>query len=287
MQPVMRQTVLDAIERLDVLDTPAEPLQGLVNQLVPNESELKDLLSGTWLGHPLHPVLTDVVLGCWISAGILDVLGGKAGRTSADRLIALGILAAVPTAAAGLADWADLDGGTRRVGSVHAVGNVAALALYSASWVARKRGHRARGMGLSMLAAGAALGSGWLGGHLSFGKGVGVNQTAFERWPRRWTAVAVMEDLEDGKAIQATAGDTKVVVVRQDGSVHALLDRCSHRGCALSRGQVRGDALVCPCHGSTFRLEDGAVVKGPATAPQPAFDVRVQEGNVEIRAPQP
>jgi nitrite reductase/ring-hydroxylating ferredoxin subunit/uncharacterized membrane protein len=286
MQPLVREDVAERLEAFAGLDKPAEPLQDLVNKLVPNESELKDLLSGTWLGHPLHPLLTDAVIGCWMSAWILDLVGGSAGRKAADRLIALGILAAVPTAASGLADWADLAGGTRRVGTVHAAGNATALTLHAMSWVARKRGRRVRGVGLSMLGAGAALGSAWLGGHLSFGKGVGVNQTAFERWPRRWTPMVAVDDLSDGKLMQASAGETKVLVVRDQGQVHAMLDRCSHRGCSLARGQLRDGMVVCPCHGSTYRL-DGTVAKGPATAPQPSFEVRVEGGQVEIRAQTP
>jgi nitrite reductase/ring-hydroxylating ferredoxin subunit/uncharacterized membrane protein len=286
MQPLVREAVADRLEALAVLDKPAEPLQDLVNKLIPNESELKDLLSGTWLGHPLHPLLTDVVVGCWMSASILDLIGGRAGQNAADRLIGLGILAAAPTAASGLADWSDLDGGTRRVGLVHAAGNVTALVLHAMSWVARKRGRRIRGIGLSTLGVGAALGSAWLGGHLAFGKGVGVNQTAFERWPRRWTPVVALDDVSDGKLIQASAGEAKVVVFRQGAEVHALLDRCSHRGCSLSRGRLREGAVVCACHGSTFR-PDGTVAKGPATAPQPSFDTRVEAGQVEIRARTP
>ena len=120
----------------------AEPLQKAARAIVPQGSQLKDFLSGTWLGHPLHPPLTDVVVGAWTSALLLDLLGGRRSEEAADRLVAAGVLAAVPTAASGLSDWAELRGGSRRVGTVHALGNAAGLALHMLSLRARRRGNR-------------------------------------------------------------------------------------------------------------------------------------------------
>jgi nitrite reductase/ring-hydroxylating ferredoxin subunit/uncharacterized membrane protein len=284
MQPLARETIADRIERLDALDAFAEPLQSGVRAAVPQGSIAKDLLSGTWLGHPLHPPLTDVVVGAWTSAALLDLLGGDAGEDAADALVAVGILAAVPTAAAGLSDWAELRGGTRRVGVVHALGNTTALVLHSLSWTARKRGERRRGVCLSALGFGAVMFSAWLGGHLSFGKGVGVNQTAFEDAPADWTPVLDEAEIEEGKLVGAQANTVGVLLVRRRERLHALVDRCSHRGCSLHEGQLNDDDTVtCPCHGSTFRLQDGSIVKGPATAPQPTLDVRVDDGKVQVR----
>jgi nitrite reductase/ring-hydroxylating ferredoxin subunit len=183
-----------------------------------------------------------------------------------------------------LSDWADVRGGSRRVGSVHAIGNATALVLQTLSWRARRRGDRARGTALSVLGYGIATCSAWLGGHLSFAKGVGVNQTAFEDLPSEWTALDVAE-LEDGKLTGAQADGLSVLLVRKGARVYALTDRCSHRGCALHKGELKDDTVVCPCHGSTFRLGDGSIVKGPATSPQPAFEVRLHDGKVEIRRP--
>ena len=284
MKPDALEKIAERIEQLEPLDAVSEPLQQVVRSAVPQESALKDLLSGTWLGHPLHPPLTDVVIGAWTSALLLDVAGGKHGEEAADRLVAAGILAAVPTASAGLSDWAELRGGTRRVGSVHALGNTTALLLYTLSWSARRRGHRGGGVMLSALGFGVATFSAWLGGHLSFAKGVGVNQTAFEKAPSEWTSVLDEAKLEEDKPTPARANGVAVVLVRIGGQLHALADRCSHRGCSLHEGELHPDAtLTCPCHGSTFRL-DGSIVKGPATSPQPAFDVRTNEGRIEIRA---
>ncbi|HKF79990.1 MAG TPA: Rieske 2Fe-2S domain-containing protein [Thermoleophilaceae bacterium] len=282
LKPPAPEAIAQRIEGLEALDALAEPLQKGVRTLVPQESPLKDLLSGTWLGHPLHPPLTDVVVGAWTSALLLDLVGGDRGEQAADRLVAAGILAAVPTAAAGLSDWAELRGGTRRVGTIHASGNVSALVLHALSWTARRRGQRGRGVVLSALGYGVATFSAWLGGHLSFGKGVGVNQTAFEDAPSGWTPVLDEAQLGEDQLIRALANGVGVLLVRKDARISALADRCSHRGCSLHEGQLNDDTVTCPCHGSTFRL-DGSVVKGPATAPQPRFDVRASEGKVEIR----
>ena len=283
MKPLARERLAGQIERLEALDVVSEPLQKAVRAAVPQESELKDLLSGTWLGHPVHPPLTDLVIGAWTSALLLDLVGGEQGRKSADSLVAVGIIAAVPTASAGLSDWAELRGGSRRVGSVHAIGNTTALLLHTVSWFARRRGDRSRGVALSALGYGVATFSAWLGGHLSFAKGVGVNQTAFEEPPREWTPVLDEAGLQEGEVAGGRANGMAAVLVRRGGSVYALADRCSHRGCALHEGKLNEDGtLTCPCHGSTFRL-DGSLVKGPATSPQPAFEVRSNAGMLEIR----
>jgi nitrite reductase/ring-hydroxylating ferredoxin subunit/uncharacterized membrane protein len=282
MRPLARESVAEQIEHLQALDQVAEPLQEAVRTLVPQESQLKDLLSGTWLGHPLHPPLTDVVVGAWTSALLLDLVGGEQTEQAADLLIAGGILAAVPTAAAGLSDWAELRDGSRRVGSVHAIGNTTALVLHTLSWTSRRRGARTRGLALSGLGYAIVAFSAWLGGHLSFAQGVGVNQTAFQDGPSEWTAVIDESELEGAKLTPVQADDVGVLLVRKGPRIYALADRCSHRGCSLHKGKLKDDAVTCPCHGSTFRL-DGSILKGPATSPQPSFEVRTQEGKIELR----
>jgi nitrite reductase/ring-hydroxylating ferredoxin subunit/uncharacterized membrane protein len=283
MEPVARESLAEAIEGFDLLDSVAAPLQQLARAAVPEGSRLKDALSGTWLGHPLHPPLTDVVVGAWSSALLLDVLGGEDAEAAADTLVAAGIVAALPTALSGLSDWADVRGGSRRVGTVHALGNTTAIVLHTLSWVSRRAGERGHGRLLSGVGLGVAGFSAWLGGHLSFGRGVGVNQTAFDTAPDTWTPVLDADELPDGALTASAAGTTPVLLVRRGDRLHALDDRCSHRGCALHEGTLEGETVTCPCHGSTFRL-DGSIVSGPATAPQPRFDARISNGKVEIRA---
>src|SRR5579871_5406511 len=126
------------------LDRVAKPAAETVHRAIP-EGPAKDLLSGSWLGHPLHPLLTDIPIGSFTSASILDFLGGKRARTASETLIALGLVSAVPTALAGLADWSDTYGAEQRIGVVHAAANLAGLVCYAASLSARRRGHHYRG----------------------------------------------------------------------------------------------------------------------------------------------
>ncbi|MDP8957210.1 MAG: Rieske 2Fe-2S domain-containing protein [Actinomycetota bacterium] len=286
MRPIPRELLTDQVERLDALDAVAERLQSVIGQVVPDGTPVKEVLSGTWFGHPVHPVLTDVVVGAWTSAAFLDVFGGKRTREASDRLVGVGILSAVPTAAAGLSDWADLWGAQRRIGVVHATGNTTALALYTLSWFARKGKRRWLGVALSTLGYGAALLSAYLGGSLTYAKGVGVNQTAFEDWPTEWSAVYDDAQLEEGTPTAGRAGNVDILLYKRNGRINAILDKCSHRGCALHDGQINdGVTVTCPCHGSTYRLDDGSVVRGPATSDQEAFEVRIRDGKVEVRRP--
>ncbi|HEX2089918.1 MAG TPA: Rieske 2Fe-2S domain-containing protein [Actinomycetota bacterium] len=284
MRPIPRELLTDQIERLDALDGLAERVQKVVGQFVPEGTRIKDVLSGTWLGHPIHPVLTDLVVGAWTSAAILDLVGGDRTAKASDRLVGVGVLSAVPTAAAGLSDWADLWGAQRRIGMVHATGNSTALALYTLSWLARKSKKRGLGVALSTLGYGAALLSAYLGGSLTYSKGIGVNQTAFEESPTDWTAVYDEAQLPEGAPVMGRAGKVDILLYKRDGRINAILDKCAHRGCALHDGRINdGVTVTCPCHGSTYRLDDGSVVQGPATSDQQPFEVRVRDGKLEVR----
>lgn len=279
--------LLRDLEHAASLDAPAKAVGKYVRSLL-GRGALKDALSGTWLGHPLHPVLTDVPIGTWTSATILDVAGGADAGPAADRLIAIGIAAAVPTAVSGWSDWADSEPASdsvRRIGMVHAVSNVAALSLYAASLVARARGERGRGVALGLAGAGALATGGLLGGDLAYAKAVGVDQAAFLRPIEDWTAVASTGDVREGSARRAEADGQAVVLVRRAGRVHALVDRCVHRGGPLHEGELVDGCIECPLHGSRFHLEDGSVERGPAAYPQPVFEVREIEDRVEIRSP--
>jgi nitrite reductase/ring-hydroxylating ferredoxin subunit/uncharacterized membrane protein len=277
---------VDALESIEALDGAALKLAGAVSNAVP-VGVPRDALSGTWLGHALHPLLTDVVIGSFLSATLLDLLGGDDTGRASERLIAVGLVTVAPTVASGLTDWAMTVHGDRRarpVGLVHASANLTASALYAASLAARRRGVPGRAR-LLRLAGGAALSvGGLLGGHLSFTRGVGVNETTFDEGPRDWTTVDTGE-LEDGKPTSGMAGDTPVLLLRHDGHLHALHDRCSHRGCELSAGQFEGESVTCPCHGSRFSLRDGSIERGPATARQPVFETRESDGRIEVRLP--
>lgn len=279
------ETIESLVQRLGhatALDRVAKPLSDAVGKIVEPRSR-KDLLSGTWLGHPLHPMLTDIPIGSWTSAFILDLFGGKASRTASDALIAIGVVAAVPTAAAGLSDWSDTLGEERRIGLAHAGGNVVAVACYTASLVLRRRGKRFKGVAVSMLGAGAATVGGYLGGHLSYRNGVNVDRNAWTHGVSKWTEVMAETDLRPGEPAVVKAGDEDVMLVRDGAGIFAIGATCSHAGGPLPEGALNDGCVECPWHGSVFRLSDGSVVHGPATAPQPAYDVRIMAGQISVR----
>jgi nitrite reductase/ring-hydroxylating ferredoxin subunit len=272
---------ITAVESAEALDGVGKPLAKKVRSAI--KQPAKDALSGTWLGHALHPLLTDVVVGTFLSATLLDVVGGDEDGRAGARLISIGIAAYGPTALTGINDWADtepVDDGIRRAGLVHAATNTTALALYALSLKARRSGNRGRARALSVAGATAIGAAGFLGGHLSFAKGVGPDQTIFDPGPDEWTAAG---DVPEGTPTRVVVDDTPVLLVRAQGSLYALHDRCSHRGCSLSDGEIDGLEVVCACHGSRFDLRDGSLKQGPATAPQPAFEIREREGKIEIR----
>jgi nitrite reductase/ring-hydroxylating ferredoxin subunit/uncharacterized membrane protein len=268
------------------LDGPAEAVAQWVRGVVPR-GPVKDTLSGTPLGHAIHPLLTDLPIGTWTSSLILDLFGGREARPASRRLIAAGVLASLPTAVTGLNDWADTtpaDDTVRRIGAVHAVANVTALALYSASLAARSQDRHGRGVALGLAGLGALTVGGQLGGHLSYSKAVGVDQTAFENGPEEWTEVLDDAKLAEGALQQAEAGGEAIVLTRRRGAVYALADTCAHRGGSLAEGELVGDCVQCPLHGSQFRLTDGSVERGPSAYPQPVYEVRVADGRIAVRA---
>jgi nitrite reductase/ring-hydroxylating ferredoxin subunit/uncharacterized membrane protein len=279
------ETLVRPVESASALD----PIGGSIGRAARGafgHGGVKEALSGTWLGHALHPLLTDLVIGSFVSATLLDLLGGDEDGSAAETLIAVGIAAYGPTAATGVNDWADseiADPAVRRVGLVHAMSNTTALTLYGASLIARRRGSLTRGKVFAAAGAGALAVGGYLGGHLSYTRGIGPNQTAFDSAPRDWSTVIDSSDLAAGVPMRVVVEDTPVFILRHGDGLHALHDRCSHRGCSLAGGELDGESIVCPCHGSRFSLRDGSVERGPATSPQPAYEVRESGGKVEVR----
>jgi nitrite reductase/ring-hydroxylating ferredoxin subunit/uncharacterized membrane protein len=271
------------IEGFSALDKVAKPVAGLVGKAV-QPRVVRNLLSGTYLGHPAHPMLTDVPIGAWTMSALLDIAGGAKSEPAADLLVGAGILSAIPTAATGLNDWSDTIGGDRRIGAVHASANVVALSLYVASLLARRNGGRGTGKLLGLAGFGVLIAGAYLGGHLSFAKGVNVNHTFLEYRPHEWTTVLAEAELADGELRRVSAGDVSVLLVREDGQIHALANTCSHAGGPLDEGELADGCVICPWHGSAFRLSDGHITRGPATVPQPAYETRVRGGKIEVRA---
>jgi len=266
-------------EAAEPLDPVADATQGAV-QAVPQP--VRDVLDGVWLGAPLHPALTDVPLGAWTAAALLDV----AGSESADAALAVGVLAAVPAALTGLNDWSHLKDEPKRLGVVHALLNTMALTLNIGSLALRRSGNRGLGRMLSGIGYLGVLFSAHLGGQLSFGYGVRVNRTAWES-PRERYAPVLDESELAGDALRRVELEGEAVVVarsEQTGKVCAIAATCSHLGGPLDEGERDGDTVICPWHGSRFDLCSGEVEGGPAVFPQPRYEARVRAGKIELRA---
>jgi nitrite reductase/ring-hydroxylating ferredoxin subunit/uncharacterized membrane protein len=277
------ESLADRIERAEALDPVADAVVSVARKVL-RKGPVEDALSGTPLGHPLHPLLVAVPIGAWVSSAVFDGTGNADG---ARRLIGLGCLAALPAAASGANDWTTTTGAERRVGLVHAVLNDSALTAYWLSWRARRRGKQAKGVALSIAGAGLLGVAGWLGGHLAYAQGVGVDTTAFQQLPQDWTDAGAESDVPSTGIRQLVADGIPLLVTRRGGALVALLDRCTHRGGPLSDGEISGGCVVCPWHGSKFALDDGSVMAGPATRPQPTLEVRTRDGRIEVRRREP
>lgn len=278
----MLDRLLDAIERSRALDRVAEPVAAALRPVL-RRPAVSRVLSGAPLGHRAHPMLTDAVIGTWMSASLVDLLGGPGAGPAARRLVGIGVASALPTALTGAHDWLDYGKKVRRAGVVHAVANQVGLVLQLASWRARRRGRHGRGAVLSLGALAASGAGAYIGGHMAFVLGAGVERTAFEDAPDDWTATLPYEQLQrNGRAVVEVGGTTVLLVSQGDG-IAALADTCNHAGCSLFEGAVSDGAVTCPCHGSRFRLSDGQTLAGPAAASQPTFETRVRDGMVEVR----
>lgn len=292
-----------AIERDDRLDRPAYDVANAVTlALHPTGTAAKPIqnaLHGTWLGHPLHPVLATLPIGSWTLAFALDcaeIVGrdDRGTRRAADIALKAGTGGAVAAAAAGMADWRQIHGRDRRTGLVHAAVNSTALALNLGSLALRRRGRRRAGRALSGAGWATMMAGAWLGGHLVYRRRVGVDQADRSPEPRAFAPVLAADRLEEDRPQRVEVWDAAarahvgVVLVRHRGRVHAMGSRCSHMGGPLDEGWVQDGGLVCPWHGSRYCLATGDALDGPSTAPQPPYDVRIRDGQVEIRrVPEP
>jgi nitrite reductase/ring-hydroxylating ferredoxin subunit/uncharacterized membrane protein len=256
----------------------------------PGGRKVKNFLHGVWLGHPLHSAITDVPVGSWTAALVLDCLeaGGKPEYSAgADAAIAVGLVGALGSAVSGLTDWSDTHGKPQRVGALHGLLNVGATVLYTGSYISRKANKRSAGRGLGLLGYALVLASAYLGGELAYAQRIGVNHSPEpERLPQDYTAVCTEAELVEGHPKKASVDGTDIFLLKKGGTIYALAETCSHLGGPLSEGDIEGDTVRCPWHGSRFCLKDGSVVDGPATNPQPTLDVKVQNGQVLVKSQQ-
>ena len=264
-----------------VATTMEQAFEPLLGQEAPRGP--RDFLYGVWLGHPLHAAVIAVPVGAWSATAVFDLLGEE---RAADLTLGLGLVGAAGAAVTGAAQWQDVTNQEmpRRLGALHAVLNTAAAGLMAGSLLLRRQGRRKPGIALSTLGLGINLASAWLGGELAYDLGIGVDHAAFESPPTDWTDVAALDDLAEGEPKRVYADSTPVLLLRQGERIRAIGATCPHLGGPLDEGQVEGNTIICPWHGSVFCLDDGALRHGPALMPVAAYEVRVSNGRVEIRA---
>ena len=279
--------VAERIERTPALDGAVRSLSQSVVRALP-AGPRADRLHGVPFGQPAHPALVRLPLGCWTSAALLDLFPGT--ERAAQTLIAAGIATSLPATATGLADWSALHQHQQRVGLVHAASGACAATLFSASLLARVTGFTRAGKVLSATGLTAATVGGYLGGHLALRLGAGAShaEPIGHLAGLGWHDVCRIYELPDGRPVRRQLGYLSLFVLRRGPEVSVLSDHCAHLGGPLHQGRVADvdgdDCVTCPWHGSTFRVSDGSVVHGPATARQPSFRCQVTDsGMVQVQ----
>lgn len=290
VSPEPQSTPQPFAERLS--DTLQHIIQVVVGSQRKPPRRLKSLLNGTWFGHPLHPVITDIPVAAWMITAVFDVLWlisptafAWAAR-GAEVTVLLGLLGALGAIVTGLTDWSDTYGAERGVGLNHALFNALATMLYLVSFVLRLL----QAPGDSILTAiigfvglASVIYAAYLGGDMVFTKGTGVNHTAWEAAGDDYEAVLAVESVEENKLYRVTAAGVPAVLLRQGLQFYAISATCPHAGGPLDEGALEGDIVECPWHGSHFCMRDGRVLTGPATVNAPRYDVRVRNRQVEIK----
>ena len=287
----MAQTNLEVVANQPWLDSVGKPLSEAVRALFRNAGPAgqttKNALHGVWLGHPLHPVLTDVPIGAWTTALAFDArevtTGDSAYGRAADFAVGVGLVAAVGAAVTGLNDWSETEGRSRRLGLLHGLLNLSATALVATSYALRRNGSRPAARTCAAAGYGVAVAAAYLGGNLVYRERIGVTHAAVAE-PEQFTPVLESALLPENSMRKATIEDASFLVVRQKQQVCALAHPCAHLGGPLSEGTLKDGSVVCPWHGSEFALDDGHVLNGPATEPQPCFEVRERAGQIEVSA---
>ena len=270
----------------------AAPLDALLNRCFQTTAlrPLKLFLNGTWLGHPLHPLLTDVPIGAWTVAILLDLIALffdlPALGLAAAIATGLGVLAALAAAAAGLMDWMDVDSPEKSVGVTHGILNTSATVLFAISLVIRWQSHWRPTLGAFLVALVGYLVvsvGAYLGGGMVFRMGVMINRNAYRKGPDDFLPALAVAALQEGQPQRVEVSGQPILLLRSGERIYAIGAVCSHYGAPLEEGKVQGDTIQCPWHLSRFALDDGSVCEGPACAGVPAYEVRVINGQAEIK----
>jgi len=239
---------------------------------------IKDLLNGTWLGHPVHSAATDLPIGALTVAIVLELVGQ---HTAADIALVVAVVSILGSVVTGLADYTDVDGTARMRATVHATVMLISLVLFVVSLLMRGGNSADRSLptilvllGFATISLGAAI-----GGDLVYLIGTNVNRHAWRGAGAKWLALDLgdLPDIPEGGPTKAKAGANTLILVRAGDTIHALHETCAHAGGPLAEGKIVDGCIQCPWHGSRFRLADGHVARGPATYDQPAYEVRRAE----------
>lgn len=285
----MSDGIIGKIEQQEWLKPVEDGLQKWIHKAFPGRAgqQAKNFLHGTWLGDPLHVILTDIPIGAWTTAIVFDALDSMSPRreyrVAADTAITVGVIGSVGAAVTGLTDWQDIDPPARRIGLVHGLLNVASVVLFGSSLIARRRGGRTSGRGLAALGYAVSVAAARLGGELVYAQKIGVDHADFGDLPEKFTPIISESDVEEGKPVRANHKGAPILLIRRGSQIFALAETCSHLGGPLSEGKLEGDVIQCPWHGSRFSIRDGHVVDGPAVHPQPCLEARIRKGQIEVR----
>jgi nitrite reductase/ring-hydroxylating ferredoxin subunit/uncharacterized membrane protein len=279
-----------AIEAQDWIDRIATPLQDIYfNALKPGPvgTLLRNVLNGSFLGHPLHSAVTDVPIGSWTATLVLDLISARRRDRkldeAADITLRLGLAGSSASAITGFADWSYIRSPLRRLGFVHALTNFTVATLYISSLLARRAGNRRLGRGLSYAGYGLLMAGAFLGGELAYRFGIGVDHSAFTHAPSKWVDVQGVMTVGEGELHGGMADGMPVLVTRRNGALYAIGDTCTHLGCLLSKGALDGDVVTCYCHQSQFDVTTGQLLRGPADYPEPKLAVRETNGMIQVR----
>jgi nitrite reductase/ring-hydroxylating ferredoxin subunit/uncharacterized membrane protein len=293
--------ILTGISRQTWLDRPSYRFEHLLavcyNSLGSARDRITNVLHGVWLGHPVHPPLASLTTGAIGTSVALDALSLMPGRSKTQRLEAsrlasqalwLGIVANIGSAATGVTDWQHTHGSARRIGAVHGLLNLGATGLYAKSWLTRRHGRRGRGIALSAAAYAITMGSSYLGGALVFDAGIGIDRSGGRLFTSDWTPELPLSALHDGKPKRVQVNGVGLVVCRTgNDQVAAFGELCPHLAAPMADGWVDRGRIVCPWHGSRFKIETGEVSRGPAAAPLPCYQARINDGTIELRGHDP
>jgi nitrite reductase/ring-hydroxylating ferredoxin subunit/uncharacterized membrane protein len=257
-------------------------LHGIVAAIFGRLPRIRDLFVGTWLGHPLHALLTDVPIGALTASIVLDLIGQPA---AADVALALGILTMLAAAVAGYADYSTTDGRARVRATIHSVLILVSLVLFVLSLAIRATGptNRALPIGLSIIGYLILAGGAYVGGDVAYLLGNMVDRHAWRSTGTKWQPLEVGE-IAEGVLVRAKLGIQDLVLVRTGDTVLALHDQCAHAGGPLHEGTLTAGIVECPWHGSRFEMATGRRRRGPTVYDQPTYEVRpAAAGGYEAR----